>query len=95
VGFPVSSAVKNPPSNTGNTGLISRSRSPGEGNGYPLHILAWKISWTEKPGRLTVRGVSSQKKERRMEESVGRFTVPGLKMKCIIFTCISLVRTQP
>lgn len=38
---------------------------------------------------------SSQKKERRMEESVGRFSVPGLKMKCIIFTCISLVRTQP
>ena len=60
MGFPVSSAVKNPPSNTGNTGLISRSRSPGEGNGYPLHILAWKISWTEKPGRLTVRGVSKE-----------------------------------
>ena len=30
-------------------------RSPGEGNGDPLHfpsILAWKIVWTEKPGRL-------------------------------------------
>ena len=27
-------------------------RSPGEGNGNPLQYLAWKIPWTEKPGRL-------------------------------------------
>jgi len=25
---------------------------PGEGNGNPLHILAWEIPWTEEPGRL-------------------------------------------
>ena len=25
-------------------------RSPGEGNGNPLHILAWEIPWTEDPG---------------------------------------------
>ena len=27
-------------------------RSPGEGHGSPLSILAWRIPWTEEPGRL-------------------------------------------
>ena len=27
-------------------------RSPGEGNGNPLQYIAWKIPWTEEPGRL-------------------------------------------
>ena len=27
-------------------------RSPGIGNGNPLSILAWKITWTEEPGEL-------------------------------------------
>ena len=27
---------------------------PGEGN--PLHILAWRIPWTEEPGRLQFMG---------------------------------------
>ena len=31
-----------------------------EGNGNPLHILAWKIPWTEEPGRLQSRGSQSQ-----------------------------------
>ena len=31
-------------------------RSSGEGNGYPLSILAWGIPWTEKPGRLQSMG---------------------------------------
>ena len=31
----------------------------GEGNGNPLQYYAWKIPWTEKPGRLhTVHGVA-------------------------------------
>ena len=29
-------------------------RSSGEGNGNPLHILAWRISWAEEPGELLV-----------------------------------------
>ena len=37
-GFPGGSGVKNPPANAGDGGLISGSRrSPGEGNGNPLH----------------------------------------------------------
>ena len=40
-------------SNVGDLSLIPGSgRSPGEGNGNPLQYLAWRIPWTEKPGRL-------------------------------------------
>ena len=31
-------------------------RSPGEGNGNHSSILAWRISWTELPGRLQSKG---------------------------------------
>ena len=31
-------------------------RSPGEGHGNPLHILAWRIPWTEEPGELQPMG---------------------------------------
>ena len=27
-------------------------RSPGEGNGYPIQIRAWRIPWTEEPASL-------------------------------------------
>ena len=29
---------------------------PGEGNGYPLQFLAWKIPWAEEPVRLQSMG---------------------------------------
>ena len=52
--------VKNPLANAGDgrdsgstSGLAS---SPGVRNGSPLHILAWKILWTEVPGRLQTMG---------------------------------------
>ena len=39
--------------NAGNQGSIpGLGRSPGEGNGYPLQYLAWRIPWTEEPGEL-------------------------------------------
>ena len=51
LGFPSSSVSKEPACSAGDPGSISGSRrSPGEGNGNPLHILAWKILWTEEPG---------------------------------------------
>ena len=44
-------------SNAGVPGLIPVSgRSPGEGNGYPLHILDWRTPWTEEPGGLQSMG---------------------------------------
>ena len=49
----VALVVKNSPANAGDKGLIPGSgRSPGEGNGNPLHILAQEIAWTEEPGGL-------------------------------------------
>ena len=49
--------VKNPPANAGDVGLIpGLRRSPGEENGNPPSILAWKILWAEEPGRLQSMG---------------------------------------
>ena len=51
-----STVVKNLPASAGDirdVGSIPGSgRSPRGGNGNPLHILAWKIPWTEEPGGL-------------------------------------------
>ena len=63
MGLPDSNTVKNLPANEGGervAGSIPGSgRYPGERNGNPLSILAWKFPWTEEPGRLhTVQGVS-------------------------------------
>ena len=35
-----------------NAGDPGSGRSPGVGNGNHSSILAWKILWTEEPGRL-------------------------------------------
>ena len=52
--------VKNPPANAGDagdTGLIPGSEDPLEEE-MAVHssILAWRIPWTEEPGRLHSRG---------------------------------------
>ena len=31
--------------------------TPGEGNAKPLHSLAWRIPWMEKPGSLQPMGL--------------------------------------
>ena len=53
--------VKNLPPHAGeirNTRLIPGSgRSPGGGRDNPLQYLAWRISWTEEPGRLLALGL--------------------------------------
>ena len=47
IGFPGSSAGKVSAGNMGDLGLIpGLGRSPGERNGYPSSILAWRIPWT-------------------------------------------------
>ena len=49
--FPGGLDGKEPAYNVGNPGLIpGLGRSPGEGT------LAWKIPWTEEPGRLQSKG---------------------------------------
>ena len=42
--------------NAGDLGSISVGRSPGEGNGYPLSILAWRIPRREESGGLQFMG---------------------------------------
>ena len=52
-GFPGGSHGKESACNAGDPGSIpGLERSPGEGIGNPLSTLAWRIPWTEKPGRL-------------------------------------------
>ena len=49
----VALVVKSPPADAGDTGLIPGSgRYLGGGNTNPLQYFAWKIPWTEEPGRL-------------------------------------------
>ena len=52
--------VKNPLANAGDTDVSSipeSGRPPGEGNDNLLHIFAWRIPWTEEPGRLLSGGL--------------------------------------
>ena len=56
--FPGGSDGKVSAYNVGDPGSIPGSgRSPGEGNGNHSSILAWKVSWTEEPGRLQSMGL--------------------------------------
>ena len=71
-GFPGGSDGKASVCNAGDLGVLSGKesacsagdpgsipgleRSPGQGNGNPVHILAWRIPWTKKPGGLQSMG---------------------------------------
>jgi len=47
----VAQKVKNLAHNAGDwVSIPGLERSLGEGKGNPLHILAWRIPWTEEPG---------------------------------------------
>ena len=60
MGFPGGSVGKESASNAGDLGLIPGSgRSPGEEMATHSSTLAWKIPWTEKPGRLQSMGSQS------------------------------------
>ena len=55
--FPSGSDGKASAYNARDLGLIpGLGRSPGEGNGNHSSNLAWKIPWTEEPGRLKSMG---------------------------------------
>ena len=57
-GFPDGSAVKNPPANAGDAGLIPGSgRSLGGWHGNPLQYSCLENSWTEEPGGLQFIGL--------------------------------------
>ena len=64
---------KVPAYNAGDRGSIpALGRSPGEGNSTQSSILAWKIPWTEEPGRLQSMG--SQKVGHDWATSLSLFT---------------------
>ena len=49
--------VKNLPANAGDTGLIpSWEQTLQEGMATHSSVLAWRIPWTEEPGRLQFLG---------------------------------------
>ena len=56
--------VKNPPANAGDIRDIGSfpglERSPGGGHATHSSILAWRILWTEEPGRLQPTGSQSR-----------------------------------
>ena len=59
--------VKNPAANAGDirdTGsILGSGRSPGGGHGNLPCIFAWRIPWTEEPGRLQSTGSQSDTTE--------------------------------
>ena len=57
MGFPVGSVVKNLPAKAGDAGLIpGLGRSLEKEMATHSSILAWKIPWMEKSGRLQSMG---------------------------------------
>ena len=59
IGFPSGLVVKNPPTNTGDTGSIPGSgRSTGEGNGNPLQYCCLKNPMDRGAWQVTVHGVA-------------------------------------
>ena len=53
---PVAQMAKTACSTRDPSSIPGWGRSRGEGNGYPLHSLAWRIPWIEKPVRLPSMG---------------------------------------
>ena len=52
LGFPGDSVVKNPPANAGDAGSIPGEDPLEEDMATHSSVLAWRILWTEEPGRL-------------------------------------------
>ena len=60
--FPGGSDSKESACNARDPGWIPRSgKSPEEVRGNPLCILAWRIPWTDVPGRLQSKGLQRVK----------------------------------
>ena len=76
-GFLGGLAVKNLPAmhKTQETGIRSLGREDllEEGIATPSTILAWKIPWTEGPGRLQATGLQSR---------THTYCVPGIVLNC-------------
>ena len=79
MGFPGGLAVKNPPVNAGDAGLIPGSgRSPGEGNGNPLQYTCLENPMDRGAWWATVHGVA--KSRPRLSDFTFTFTHFPTKM---------------
>ena len=68
-GLPCGSDGKESIYNTGDPGLIPvLGRFPGGGHGTHSSIFAWRIPWTEEPGRLQSMGFAKS-------DTTGRLTL--------------------
>ena len=59
-GFPGGTVLKSLPSSAGDTGLMVQSligKIPWKRKWQASNILAWRIPWTEQPGRLQSMGL--------------------------------------
>ena len=66
--------VKNPPANAGDTRDVASI--PGYGRSTHSRILAWKIAWTEKPGRLSPWGCEESDKTKRLSTHRPFLSIP-------------------
>ena len=74
--------VKNPHANVGDTGSISGlGRSPGEMNANPPQC-AWRIPWTEEPGRPQCMG-SQRVRHDRSHLHIGLTTIQTFELVLI------------
>ena len=87
--FPGGTVVKTLPANTGNPGdhgsVPGCGRSPREGNGNLLSILAWKIPRRERPGRLQPMGSQRVRRSGATERS----HIYSLCYQCILQSVMS------
>ena len=67
--------------NAGDLGSIpGLGRSPGDRNGNPIHILTWRIPWTEQPGGLQSMGSQRVRHNWRSMQSSVRGIRTGLQV---------------
>ena len=84
-GFPGSLAVKNPPANAGDMGLIPGSgRSPGGGNRYPLQYSCLENPMDRGAWQVTVRRVTKS----QIQLSMGASRSPALRWGLTLTRCL-------
>ena len=93
-GSQVMLVVKNPPANAGDirdSGLIpGLGRSSGGGMAIHSSILAWRIPWTEEPGKL--QSIASQRDTTKVTEHVRKHYVCLLCPSSLILSFLEAVR---
>ena len=73
MGFPGGSAVKNPPANVGDAGLIPESgRSPGGGHGNPFQYCCLGKPMDRGAWRATVNGVGHNLEAKQQQQMHGK-----------------------